>query len=535
MEPRARNFWGWGYADRFPDDDARRTLGTFVANLLGFPEPTPLPPPRLDDVHLPPPRLAPPPELAAFCSAHRHARVTHTYGRSFRDLVRGFAGDFHPAPDFVALARDEADVVALLAWASREGVAVVPYGGGTSVVGGVEAPLGEGYRGAVSLDLRAMDRVLEVDPVSRAARIQAGATGPRIEAQLAEHGLTLRHFPQSFEFSTLGGWLATRAGGHFATLYTHIDDRVESIRMLTPAGPFESRRLPGSGAGPSPDRLVLGSEGILGVITEAWMRVHPRPRYRTSSSVHFADFATAVAAARRIAQAGLYPANCRLLDAQEAALNRVVDDGHHVLLLGFESADHPLDAWMAHALALCEGATCTHGPVSREGDAAGARARDAGTWREAFVNAPYLQTTLVSLGLVVDTFETACTWDRFDALHAAVTTAVTGAMQRACGAGRITCRFTHVYPDGPAPYYTFIAPGRAGEQLAQWEAIKRAASDALLAHGGTITHHHAVGRVHRPWYDRQRPALFARALRAAKNAMDPAWILNPGVLIDREE
>ena len=253
----------------------------------------------------------------------------------------------------VAHPRDEDELEAVLEWCQSANAAVIPFGGGTSVVGGVEARVGDRYDGAVAIDLKAMDRVLEVDPVSRAARIQAGATGPRLEEQLAEHGLTLRHFPQSFEFSTLGGWIATRAGGHFATLYTHIDDLVESVRALTPAGAWESRRLPGSGAGPSPDRLLIGSEGTLGLITEAWVRVQAKPTHRASTSVRFASFATGAEAVRAIAQSGLYPSNCRLIDPAEAKLTTGGDGEHALLVLGFESADHDLDAWMGRALELC--------------------------------------------------------------------------------------------------------------------------------------------------------------------------------------
>ncbi|MEZ4311418.1 MAG: FAD-linked oxidase C-terminal domain-containing protein [Polyangiaceae bacterium] len=264
------------------------------------------------------------------------------------------------------------------------------------------------------------------------------------------------------------------------------------------------------------------------------MRLQNRPKFRIAASVHFAgEMGPAVAAVREIAQAMLYPTNCRLLSSKEAALNMVTDDGAHVLVLGFESADHMREEAMSRALAICEahGGTCPRGVSRREG---GEKVSDgAGSaWRAAFIEAPYLQSSLLSMGMVVDTFETACTWDRFDALHASVTSAVTEAMNSVCGGGSISVRFTHVYPDGPAPYYTFIAPGRAGEQLAQWEVVKRAASDALSAAGATITHHHAVGRLHRPWYDRERPALFAAALRATKRAMDPAGVMNPGVLID---
>src|SRR5207302_8354162 len=226
-------------------------------------------------------------------------------------------------------------------------------GGGTSVVGGVEPMVGGDYEGVVTIDLRRLDRVLEVDPVSRAARIQAGARGPVLEAQLGEHGLTLRHFPQSFEFSTLGGWIATRSGGHFATLYTHIDELVESVRAITPQGAWESRRLPGSGAGVSPDRMMIGSEGILGVITEAWVRVRPRPTRRASAGVRFERFEVGAEAVRALSQSGLYPSNCRLIDAQEAAVTGAGDGSHAVLVLGFESADHDVEPWMSRALELC--------------------------------------------------------------------------------------------------------------------------------------------------------------------------------------
>jgi len=508
-------------------------MGAQIAAMLGFDGLAVTEPPRIGDVLPGAGRVAPPDTLAGVITADPEERVRHTYGRSYRDILRGFRGDFRAAPDLVARPRNEEDVTRILDWATGARVAVVPYGGGTSVVGGVEADFRGDFRGALSLDLDALDAVLEVEPTSLSARIQAGARGPELEEQLGRHGLTLRCFPQSFEHSTLGGWIATRAGGHFATVYTHIDDLVQSTRTVTPRGVMETRRLPGSGAGPSPDRLVLGSEGALGVITEAWMRVRPRPTFRATASVRFGDFARAVAAVRALSQSGLYPTNCRLLDPREAALNFVANDGSAVLVVGFESADHPLEPWMARALELCadHGGACPDGPAYRaEGERSGDRGA-AGAWRQAFIDAPYLLNTLVTLGVIADTLETAVPWDRFEALHAAVIRNVRDAMKQACGRGSITCRFTHVYPDGPAPYYTFIAPGRPGAELEQHAAIKTAACDALIEHGATITHHHAVGRAHRPWYERQRPTLFGDALAAAKHALDPAGIMNPGCLI----
>ncbi len=490
--------------------------------------------PQLDEIDLPPARLSPPDALAAICSTSAFDRAGHTYGKSFRDVVRGLRRDFRNPPDVVAHPRTEADVVALLDWCVDAGAVAIPYGGGSSVVGGVEAPARDTHRGVVSIDLGRLDRVLEVDRTSRAARIQGGVLGPSLEEQLRPLGLTLRHFPQSFEFSTLGGWIATRSGGHYATLYTHIDDFVESLRVVTPQGTLASRRLPGSGAGPSPDRLFVGSEGTLGIIVEAWMRLQDRPVHRASASVTFAEFAAGAAAARAIAQAGLFPANCRLLDPGEAMTSGAGNGAEAVLLIGFESADHPLDAWMARALecARDHGGNVPEGAGRSRSSGEGARDGAAGAWRQAFLDMPYLRDAIVSLGMISETFETAVTWDRFAAFHAGIMERVGETVRRVCGGGQVTCRFTHVYPDGPAPYYTVIAPGRPDAQLEQWAAIKQAAGDAIIALGGTITHHHAVGRDHRPWYDQQRPGLFATALRAAKAALDPAGVLNPGVLFD---
>jgi alkyldihydroxyacetonephosphate synthase len=517
----------------------------------------------LEEVVVREPRLRVPDEFGDLFSDEKYERVSRALGKAYRDVVRGFRGEFPHPPDLVAFPRDESEIETVLSWAEGEGAVVVPFGGGTSVVGGIEAR--DVDRPVVCMDLRRLDRVLEVDAESLAARIQAGATGPGLEEQLKEHGLTLRHFPQSFEYSTLGGWVATRAGGHFATLYTHIDDLVESVRAITPRGTWESRRLPGSGAGPSPDRMLVGSEGILGVISEAWVRVRPRPEFKASASVEFDDFFAAARAVREIAQSGLYPANCRLLDALEAGTTGAGTGKKHLLVLGFESAHHPVDAPMALALDMVR----EHGGVAgevrvvaperspgasdstfwssqppksrqrRERGVDSGRSDAVGAWRGAFLLAPYLRDTFVACGVLSETFETAITWDRFEEFYAGVMEAVRSKVAEVCdapadgpGAPRVSCRFTHVYPDGPAPYFTVLAPAKRGGEVEQWDEIKAAASEALIEEGGTITHHHAVGRDHRPWYDRQRPAPFAAALRAAKAELDPAGMLNPGVLID---
>jgi alkyldihydroxyacetonephosphate synthase len=538
MGERRRSHWAWGYEDELATAAGLREIAGLVAAVTGVAvadEPaTPVP---LAQVRLPEPAVRPPARLAAICSRDRHDRARHAHGMAYRDLIRAFRGQFDHVPDVVARPRDEDDVAGLLSWCGDAGLALVPFGGGTSVTGGVEPRVGPGYAGTVSADLSLLSQVIEADPVSGAARIQAGAAGPALNAQLGRHGLTLRHFPQSYEFSTLGGWIATRAGGHYATGPTHIDDLVESVRAVTPAGIWQSRRLPGSGAGVSPDRMLLGSEGILGVITEAWVRVQRPPAWRAAVSVRFGSLSAGAAAVREIAGAQLYPANCRLLDPAEAAISAGGDGKHALLLLGFESADHDVRPWLTAALAHAR----AHGgewddPRSSGPDDAGAAAGAAdagGRWRGAFLRMPYLRNAFPAIGLIAETFETAVTWDRFAAFHEAVTGAAAAAAQQACGSPAVvTCRFAFAYPDGPAPYYTVLAAGRRGEEAGQWDAIKAAVSTAILQAGGTITHHHAVGRDHRPWYDQQRPEPFAAALRAAKAAVDPRAVLNPGVLLD---
>jgi alkyldihydroxyacetonephosphate synthase len=525
---RRRKHWGWGYEDQQPSLEILRALAAELGRHLGMALGEVEEPVALDALRLTPPRVALPPSLSEIAVDDLHARAAHALGKSYSDVVRGFRGHFEHPPDFVVHPRDEHDLERLLEWCSAERVAAVPFGGGTSVVGGATPEVGSAFNGAISIDLGEFDRVLEVDAVSRSARIQAGTLGPSLESQLGEHGLTLRHFPQSFEYSTLGGWIATRAAGHFATVWTHIEDLVESVRALTPAGVWESRRLPGSGAGVSPDRMLAGSEGILGVITEAWVRVQPRPTHRSSAGVRFASFAAGVECVHAISQSGLHPSNCRLLDPGEAGLTMAGDGSHALLVLGFESSDHPVEERMARALELC----VEHGGVvSRGGQGGGGDA--VSSWREAFLGAPYMRDVLVAAGVLAETFETAITWESFGAFHAGVSAAAEQSAREVCGEGaRVFCRFTHIYPNGPAPYFTVLAPARRGEEVEQWAAIKRAVSDAIIELGGTITHHHAVGRDHRPWYDRQRPEPFAEALRGAKAAIDPAGIMNPGVLID---
>ncbi|MGH9057652.1 MAG: FAD-binding oxidoreductase [Acidimicrobiales bacterium] len=525
-----RSFWAWCLESEEPTDEQRTDLARQLSARAGAPI-VPKQIPDLADASLRAPRVAVPDALSGWCSTDTSERAFHSYGAHFTDRTRAFNLDFPNPPDAVAHPRTEAELEATLDWCSGKGHVVVPYGGGSSVVWGVNPPEADAI---VTVATDRLDRVLEVDQTSRAARMQAGIFGPALEDQLRPLGLTLRHFPQSFRFSSLGGWIATRSGGHYATNHTHIDDFVESVRMLTPSGWWESWRLPGSGAGPSPDRLVIGSEGVLGIVTEAWMRIQKRPTFRATAGVTFGSWEAAYEAVRQVAQAKLWPANLRLLDPAEAARAASLDGIQALLIIGFESSELSQRGNIEQAVGIardCGG----HIPdddilVAGEGAPTG-RGGAVGAWRDAFIGVGNGVET--SLGLVADTFETAITWDRWPDFDAAVRERVSAALREVFGhEPMLSCRFTHVYPDGPAPYYTWSGMGKQGGEIAMWSEVKHAASEAVHAGGGTISHHHAVGRMHRPQYDRQRPDLFASALRAVKRTLDPAGVLNPGVLID---
>jgi alkyldihydroxyacetonephosphate synthase len=534
MSEKRRSFYGWGFAEDAVSPDELGWFERAWSSVFKVDRFDAVPMPRESDITLRAPRVSPPPALQAFCTTEKYERLLHSYGRSVHDLARMILRrEFSNPPDAVAYPRDEADISAVLDWCGANDLAAIPFGGGSSVVGGVNPPHDERYRGAVTIDLKRLNRVLEIDAISQAARIQTGVLGPELEHQLRPSGLTLRFFLQAWEFSSLGGWIATRAAGHFATVYSQIDDHIESLRVVTPAGLIATRRLPTSGAGPNPDRLFLGSEGAFGIITEAWVRLHRRPTFRLSTTVRFRDEEKAVAAVRTLSQAGLYPANARLIERAEAAFTEAGDGSCDVLVLSFESADHPLEPWIDRALQICgdHGGEWDRDALTME-DAQ--RRGAAGNWREKFLRGPYFREHAIARGVMRDTVESCITWDRSMEFNTRVKEATLRAIREITGRpGTCTVRFTHLYPDGPAPYFTWHALGEKDKLVEQFWAIKAAASDAMLDAGGTITHHHALGRDHRAWYDRERPALFAEALQAVKQRLDPHHILNPGILIDR--
>ena len=530
---KERKFWGWGYEDELLSEEEENNIDKRIAETFQLDSVERINIPKAEQIELPKSRINPPKSLGSIFSKGQLERLNHSYGKSFPDSARSILGLFPSPPDLIAYPNSEQEITEILDWASSNDIAVIPYGGGSSVCGGVETDVGGDYAGVISLDMKNLNQIIEIDKDSRTASIQGGILGPELESKLKEYDLTMRHYPQSFEFSTLGGWIATRSGGHYATLYTHIDDFVESLKMITPSGLFETRRLPGSGAGPSPDRFAIGSEGIMGIITEASMRLQDRPTYRSSATVEFQDYEDALNALRQISQSGLFPSNCRVLDSNEALLNGAGNGTEHLLILSFESADHDKSMALGRALEISKDNNGLFEPQSKNKEDAH-RSGSSGSWRSSFIKAPYLRESFTRRGIIQDTFETSITWDRGFEFIEDIKAETTKAIELITGKpSLVTCRITHSYPDGLAPYFTFGAYATPKTMIDIWKEIKLATNEICNSMGGTVTHHHAVGRDHRPnGYDKQRPELFSKVLISAKSTLDPKGVMNPGVLID---
>ena len=455
----------------------------------------------------------------------QETRVRHTRGKSTPDLLRMRAGDGGDAPDAVVLPADHRQVAALVEWCSEHRVAMVPFGGGTSVVGGLVAQR-DGYAGVVAVDLQRLDRLLEVDHESGTATLEAGVLGPRAEALLAEHGLTLGHFPQSFEYASIGGFAATRSSGQASSGFGRFDDLVVGLTVATPIGTLDLGTAPASAAGPDLRELILGSEGAFGVITAVRVRVRRAPAARVYEAWRFASFVDGAGALRDLAQTGIAPTVLRLSDEAETAINLARPDdvggqtsGGCLLVTGFEGYRARVDTSRAVV-------------SSRLGELGGtALGEDAGSaWAEGRFAGPYLRDSLLDVGVLVETLETATFWSKLPALYTAVRTALEASLSEQGTPPIVLCHISHVYETGASLYFTVAA--RQGEDpLAQWAAAKVAASNAITAAGGTITHHHAVGRDHKPWLTDEIGPVGVEILRAVKQRLDPAGVMNPGVLI----
>ena len=525
-DPRMR-WWGWG-VDR--DATALPEKARGMLRQAFSIEGQPSPPVGLDDVELPDAAL--PGEvsdrLASIVGAEavrqdRLARVSHALGKSYPDLIRIRAGDASSAPDAVVYPASHDEVMAILELCSAERVAVTPFGGGSSVVGGVE-PRRDGFAAAISLDLARMDRLIGSDPVSLTATFEPGCTGPRVEELLGHEGLTLGHFPQSWEYATLGGFVATRSAGRASTGYGRIDELVLGVRLATPAGTIALPPLPATAAGPGMRGLVVGSEGALGVITEATLAVRPAPAVKLNEGWVFESWQAGCEAFRAMEQAGDAADICRLSDEAETALNAAAS-GHDapgpcLAVVGWEGQEAGVARRAERTRAHLAGAGAR--PL---GEDAGARAG-----RNYFAG-PYLRDELLGMGVLVETLETATTWSRLQALYTGVGDALRSALGARGTDPLVMCHVSHLYRSGASLYFSFFARQERGAELEQWHAAKTAACDAILAHGGTITHHHAIGRDHAAWMDQEVGELGVEAIRALKQKLDPAGIMNPGKLL----
>ncbi len=535
---RDTNWWGWGDPSVEAGLDAA-ALGV-LRERLGELEPWPLAR-ALDDFELPPAQPLPPAVVeaagaeAVFSGAED--RLRHATGRGYVDLARLRDGRLEAAPDAVLVPADAAALRRVLSACAAAGVAVVPFGGGTSVVGGVE-PLRGGHERLVSIDLSRL-RDVSVDRRSLTARLGAGLRGPEAEEALGREGLTLGHFPQSFQYATIGGFAATRSAGQASSGYGRFDALVASIRLLAPKGDLETLQTPHTAAGPALRELVVGSEGVLGVIPDVTVRVRPAPAVRRYEAWIAESFAAGAEIVRALAQGPGLPTVIRVSDEEETrgslALSgprgfagRAFDGylglrrrrGGALIVVGFEGEEEAVARGRALSVRALRA-----GGAAYLGQAAGR------SWEHGRYQGPYLRDTLMGMGAMVETLETSHTWSRLGELHDTVAGAIAAALEAQGTPGLVWCHLSHAYADGASLYFTFAARARRGAEIEQWRAVKRAASEAIVACGGTITHHHGVGRDHAPYMEAEVGETGLAVLRAVKAELDPAGIMNPGKLL----
>lgn len=528
LPPMTWNAWGDPDAAK-PLSDGIRTLLEQALGVTADPG-TEL---RADDVIVRPSALAEPDRTALaelLGDAHVRTgeldRLLHAGGKSTLDLLRRKDTGVQDTPDAVLLPAGEDEVADVLAYCARHRIAVVPFGGGTSVVGGLDPLRGE-FAAVVALDLRRLDQLHALDVESGEAELGAGVTGPDAEQLLGAHGFSLGHFPQSFQFATIGGFAATRSSGQDSAGYGRFDDMVRGLRVVTPAGTLDLGRAPASAAGPDLRQLIVGSEGVFGVITRVRVRVHPVPETTRYEAWSFPDFATGAAALRAVVQTGTGPTVIRLSDEAETGVNLATTEsigeqsvtGGCLAVTTFEGTPAHSESRHAETRAVLE----AHGGTSL-GEA------PARAWEHGRFGAPYLRDSLLAEGALCETLETATNWSNVGALKAAVTEALTTSLAESGTPALVLCHISHVYPTGASLYFTVVA-GQRGNPSEQWRAAKVAASDAMVRCGATITHHHAVGADHRPWMTAEVGELGVEVLRAVKGVLDPVGIMNPGKLI----
>ena len=463
---------------------------------------------------------------AEYCGIDDRARLLRAGGKSTLDLLRRKDSGVQDAPDAVLLPGSEDAIAAILRYCADHSIAIVPFGGGTSVVGGLD-PIRGDFKAVISLDLRRLNRLHSLDAMSGEAELGAGLTGPDAERLLGERGFSLGHFPQSFQFATIGGFAATRSSGQDSAGYGRFNDMVRGLRTVTPAGVLDLGRAPESAAGPDLRQLMIGSEGVFGIITRVRVRVHPVPEATRYEAWSFPDFAIGADALRAVVQAGTGPTVIRLSDEAETGVNLATTEsigedsvtGGCLAITVFEGTEAHVESRHAETRALLE----AKGGMSL-GEA------PARAWEHGRFGAPYLRDSLLSAGALCETLETATNWSNVPALKTAVTEALTSALAESGTPALVLCHISHVYPTGASLYFTVVA-GQRGNPIEQWRKAKAAASDAMMRTGATITHHHAVGADHRPWMRYEVGDLGVAVLGAVKATLDPAGILNPGKLI----
>jgi alkyldihydroxyacetonephosphate synthase len=535
---RDAKWWGWGDPSIAPELDAQ-ALGV-LRERIGELEPWPLAR-ELGEFELPPAQPLPAALIEAVGAqaifTDDEDRLRHAGGRGYADLARMRGGSLDAAPDAVVMPATARMLRTALDICAAEGIAVVPFGGGTSVVGGVEPVRGPHGR-LISLDLGAL-RGVEVDRRSLTATLGAGLRGPEAEAELARQGLSIGHFPQSFEYATIGGFAATRSAGQASSGYGRFDALVSSVRLIAPAGDMRTLETPHTAAGPALRELIVGSEGVLGVIPDVTVRVRPAPKVRRYEAWMAESFEAGAEIVRGLAQGPGLPEIIRVSDEEETAgslalsgprgaAGRAFDGylglrrrrGGALTIVGFEGEEESV----ARRRALTVRALRAGG-AAYLGQAAGR------SWEHGRYNGPYLRDTLMAMGAMVETLETSHTWSRLGELHTSVAAAIHGALERQGTPGLVFCHLSHAYADGASLYFTFIARARRGAEIEQWREVKRAAGEAIVACGATITHHHAVGRDHAPYMEAEVGRTGLDVLRAVKAQLDPAGIMNPGKLL----
>jgi len=541
IDRRKLRWNGWGWIDA-PDilGEHAPAVWEWMGKTLGLhPLPSTLAKP-LSEITLPPVRLAPGllAGLSELMAPDRvktddFERAFHARGKSYHDLLHLRAGNLETAPDAVVYPASTGECLAAVQFAAAENIALIPYGGGSSVVGGVTGLAAPGQHGVISLDMTLLDQVLEIDEEALTARVQAGVYGPQLEAALQNRGFTLGHYPQSFEFSTLGGWIAPRGAGHQSNKYGKAEHWLVGATLATPKGLWHTERFPGSAAGPQMRDIVAGSEGILGVIIEAIVKIHPAPEVKDYRGYLFMDFAAGVAAAREMMQTGVQTAMIRLSDENETRFYTALTLGGQepdpsvrfcAMLVGLEGSP----AEVAHALGESRAIIEKHGGMHM-GESLGEN------WYKGRFETPYLRDPMMDRGLGVDTLETATHWSNLLRLHDITAKALSDALDAHAAApgahGIVMSHLSHAYPDGASLYFTLAFPRAPERAVEQWLAVKNAASGAIVANGGTISHHHGVGIDHLPWIQTEKGAHGIAALKALKRELDPAGILNPGKLL----